>query len=191
MKTVAATAVVLAAVLAACSASPVPSVPSPSPAQPTPSPERPGRATPAVSPLNGSRLEGTWRTGTVTTAQVEETLRSAGLHRWIQPLRTLEDHPQAESAVFTLTIQGGTWDLDWAPDGAQPIPIDYGHSYEIDGDRVTVIDDSGRFNRYRWSVEGDTLQLTWLETTYPPYRDIPEEVFQRAFYTTAPFERQP
>jgi hypothetical protein len=30
---------------------------------------------------------------------------------------------------------------------------------------------------------------TWLETTYPGFKGIPEEVFQRALYMTADFRQ--
>jgi hypothetical protein len=39
-------------------------------------------------------------------------------------------------------------------------------------------------------VDGDTLTLTWLETTYGDYKGIPEEVFQTAFYMSGEFEKQ-
>jgi hypothetical protein len=44
------------------------------------------------------------------------------------------------------------------------------------------------FNEYRWSVEGTTLQLTWVDMNYGPRHGIPEEVFQTAFYMTNSFE---
>ena len=56
----------------------------------------------------------------------------------------------------------------------------------MDGDTV-VVSHGADSNTYRWSVEGGVLELTWLETTYPPYKGIPEEVFQRALYETADF----
>lgn len=176
--------VVLTAVAAGCGSSGESASGSPSPstqaeASPTPASEH-----------KKSPLEGTWRTGTVTLAEVEAMLREAGLQKWIQPFRTLpEEDPVAEENVFTLTIRAGNWDLDWEADGATPVPVDFGGHYEIEGNRVTNFhhDDS---NTFRWSVDGDTLTLTWLETTFGRYRGIPEEVLQRATYQTAPFKRQ-
>ena len=42
---------------------------------------------------------------------------------------------------------------------------------------------------YRWSIQGGTLRLTLLRDTGTD-AGIPDEVFQRAFYTAAPFQRQ-
>jgi hypothetical protein len=45
-------------------------------------------------------------------------------------------------------------------------------------------------NTYRWQVDHDTLMLHFVKSTLPGYRGIPDEVFQRALYMTAPFTRQ-
>jgi hypothetical protein len=59
----------------------------------------------------------------------------------------------------------------------------------VDESRVIVSheDDS---NVCLWSVDGDTLTLEWLDTTYPGYKGIPEEVFQVGLYMTEAFNRQ-
>jgi hypothetical protein len=63
-----------------------------------------------------------------------------------------------------------------------------GLRYEQDGDQI-VAGSEGDSNTYRWSVDGTYLPLTWQKTTYPPRLGIPEEVFQRALYMTAKFDR--
>jgi glucose/arabinose dehydrogenase len=150
-------------------------------------------ASSAESVAVASELEGTWRTRPLTPEDFEATLRAAGLHEWLQPFRAMAPD-DASSSVFVLTIRDGRWDLDEIRDGAPAVPIDWGHTYAIDGDVVTVnlvsVDDDA-FNRYRWDVEGDVLRLEWLESNVPPFEGIPEEVLQRALYTTAPFERRP
>jgi hypothetical protein len=40
------------------------------------------------------------------------------------------------------------------------------------------------------SQDADTLELRWPDTIHGAYRGIPEEVFQRALYETAEFEKQ-
>ena len=150
-------------------------------------------ASPVESTTTASELEGTWQTRPLTLADAEATLREAGLHEWLQPFRALTSD-EASSSVFVLTIRDGRWDLDEIRGGGPAVPIDWGHTYAIDGDIVTVSlvsvgDDA--VNRYRWEVEGDVLRLEWLESTVPPFEGVPEEVLQRALYTTAPFERRP
>jgi hypothetical protein len=157
--------------------------PSQAPATAPSSPSSPGASGDA-----GSALEGTWRTDPVSEADIEATLRDAGLQRWIQRLRELPDAAApVDSNVFVLEIRDGRWDLYWEADGTAPERLDYDAAYEVDGDTVTVSHE-GDFNRYRWSVVGDTLSLTWLDTTYGGYEGIPEKVFQTAFYMTATFE---
>ena len=126
----------------------------------------------------------------MSESDIEETLREAGLGKWIQPLRKLPANAApVESNVFVLEIAGGRWDLYWEPDGAAADQLDYDASYEVDGQTVTVSHE-GDFNKYRWSVDGNGLTLTWVDTTYGDYQGIPEEVFQTAFYMTTEFERQ-
>jgi hypothetical protein len=145
---------------------------------------------PSASANEAAALEGTWRTNVVSEADIESTLREAGLDEWIEPLRNLPaEDPPAESNVFILEVDSGLWDLSWEPDGGVAQEIDYDATYEVDGDTV-VVSHEGDYNTYRWSVDGKTLELEWLDTTYEPYQGIPEEVFQRAFYQTAEFEKQ-
>ena len=150
-------------------------------------------ASPVGSAATASELEGTWQTPPLTREDAEATLREAGLHEWLQPFRALAPDDES-SSVFVLTIRDGRWDLDEIRDGRPAVPIDWGHTYAIDGDIVTVnlvsVDDDA-FNRYRWDVDGDVLRLEWLESNVPPFEGVPEEVLQRALYTTAPFERRP
>ena len=155
------------------------------------SPAAPSAADPsATSSDEASLLEGTWRTDVITEAEIEVSLRDAGLDKWIEPLRGLPaGDPPAESNVFILEIGQGTWDLSWESNGAAAEPIDFDAQYEVDGSTVKVSHEAD-FNTYRWSIDGDTLTLTWLDTTYGSYEGIPEEVFQRAFYMTGRFERQ-
>jgi len=133
-------------------------------------------------------LEGAWRTGPVTPGDMEETLRAAGLGKWVRGFLEAEGDQPAET-VFVLEVQDGRWDLFREEDGAAAEPLDYDATYEVDGDTV-VVSHEGDTNTYRWSVEGDTLTIEWIETTYPDLGGVPEEVFQRAFYQSGTFERQ-
>lgn len=137
---------------------------------------------PAASPL-----EGTWRAGPVSLKETEATVRRYGLGRWVRDYR--DNAPFFGETVLTLTIESGAWDLYGKARGGQPEPIDYDAEYEIDGDTV-VFHHSDGSNTYRWEVDHDTLRLDFVRSTLPGYRDIPEEVFQRALYMTQAFTRQ-
>ena len=156
-------------------------------AAPTSMPEEQSpTASPAASPEAASRLEGTWVTGRVSERDIERTLRKHGLAKWIQRFRPVA--PIAADTVLILKIDEGTWDLYGKSKGAPREEIDYDADYELDGDTV-VVSHEGESNTYRWSVDDDTLRLTWLDTTYGGYKGIPEEVFQRALYMTEEFVR--
>ena len=134
-----------------------------------------------------SPLEGTWQAGPITLEETEATLRRHGLGRWVDDYR--ENAPFSGETVLTLTIESGAWDLYGASGDGEPEPIDYDAEYEIDGDTVVFHHADGS-NTYRWEVEDDTLRLHFVRSTLPGYEGIPDEVFQRALYMTATFERQ-
>ncbi len=48
---------------------------------------------------------------------------------------------------------------------------------------------AGTSNTLRWSVRDKVLDLTWLKGDAPPFKGVPDEVFQRALYMTAKFHR--
>jgi len=137
---------------------------------------------PAASPL-----EGTWRAGPITLEQTEATIRSHGVGRYVKDYRA--DPPFSDDTMLTLTIENGAWDLYGESGGGQPQPIDYDADYEIDGDTVTFHHSDGS-TTYNWEVDGDTLRLDYAESTMPRYNGVPDEVYQRALYMTAPFTRQ-
>ena len=134
---------------------------------------------------NGSPLEGTWRTGNVTAADMTAALSRAGLRKWIQPFRA--EAGLAHSNVFLLTLANGVWHQGWSQDGGPFVDNDDG-TYHIAGDTVSYYP-NGPSATYRWSIQGGTLRLTLLRDTGPG-AGIPDEVYQRAFYTAAPFQRQ-
>ena len=120
---------------------------------------------------NGSPLEGTWRTGNVTVADMTAVLSRAGLQKWIQPFRAEAD--LGHSNAFLLTIANGVWHEGWSTDGGPFVDNDDG-AYRIAGDTVTYYP-QGPSATYRWSIQGGTLRLTLIRNidTYP---GIPDEV---------------
>ena len=150
-------------------------------------PESPTRTAPASTPAAAAELEGSWHAGPISLEDTEATLRRHGLARYVEDYR--KNAPFAGDTMLSLTIENGAWDLYGESGGGRPEPIDYDAEYEIDGDTV-VFHHSDGSNTYRWSVDGDTLRLEFVESTLPGYKGIPDEVYQRALYMTAAFTRQ-
>ena len=160
---------------------------------------RSGSGTPAASAAdangnastltpNGSALEGIWRTGNLTVADMAVVLNRARLQKWIQPFRAKAG--LGHSNAFLLTIANGIWHEGWSVDGGPYADNDDG-SYRISGDTVVITHLTGAQTvTYRWSVQGGTLRLTFVGDTVSPYNGIPDQVYQRAFYTAAPFQRK-
>jgi hypothetical protein len=172
---------VTCAVLAACGSSGSTRSASPPPASSAPAATGNG----SHVGQNGSPLEGTWRTGNVTPADMTAVLSRAGLQKWIQPFRAETD--LGHSNAFLLTLANGVWHEGLSTDGGPFVDNDDG-PYRIAGDTVSYYP-NGPSATYRWSIQGGTLRLTLLRDTGPG-AGIPDEVFQRAFYTAAPFQRQ-
>ena len=112
-------------------------------------------------------------------------LSRAGLQKWIQRFRATAD--LGHSNVFLLTLANGVWHEGWSQDGGPFVDNDDG-TYRIAGDTVSYYPQEPSAT-YRWSVQGGTLRLTLLRDTNPG-SGIPDEVYQRANYTAAPFQRQ-
>ena len=143
--------------------------------------------TPAgASSAAGSRLEGMWRTATISQADAEATLRRVGLAKWIPQFRP--NTPFATPTTLVLTIKGGKWDLYGKPQGKPREPIDFNAKYVIRGNTVEKIHKSGS-TTLRWSVNQNVLTLRWLKTNEPAFAGIPDVVFQKALYHTKKFTR--
>jgi hypothetical protein len=155
-----------------------------------PSPTEAATAEP-VEAQDAAALEGTWRTGVVTREEMEAGLRAAGLEEWIEQFRELPaDEPPGDSNVLTLSLEDGRWATVWAEDENQGgDQIDLGR-FEVDGGRLVYLGEDWSTS-YEWTVNGDMLSLTLVDTDGPGHMGIPEEVFVRAFYTTESFQRQP
>jgi hypothetical protein len=144
-----------------------------------------GESATTTAAEDASPLEGTWRTEPVTVAEMADTLRETGLGEFIDDF---EKNAPISDAPTTLILEiKGDWDLTGQTEEGKTTDIDYDAEYKVDGDDVEVIHSEGS-NSFRWSVNGDVLNLTWLETTFG--KGVPpEEAFQRALYMTADFHR--
>jgi hypothetical protein len=132
-------------------------------------------------------LEGTWRTAPISPTDAEATLRRYGLAKWIKPFRPLV--PFGANTTLILDLHEAEWDLYGESANGRREEIDYDAGYVVTGDKVEKIHYTG-VTTYRWSLDGDTLTLEFLETTEPPIEGVPDEVFSHALYMTRDFERQ-
>ena len=132
-------------------------------------------------------LEGRWQTDPVTLADMEATLRDAGLEKHFD---TFERNAPISDAPTELILDvGDDWDLYGHGRGEPQAKIDYDAYYEVKGDTVVVTHSTGTSNTLRWSIRDDVLELTWLEGDAPPFRGTPDELYQRALYMAAEFHR--
>jgi hypothetical protein len=154
--------------------------------QATSEPEETTTDSASESPEETSPLTGTWKTQPISQQDYEATLRRFGLEKYIKRFRPLS--PIKSDTVLILHI-GEDWDLYGRYNGGPKKEIDYDADYAVRGNKVEVMHSEGS-QFHRWSVDGDTLKIEWLRTTLPPYKGIPEEVFQRTLYMTEEFKRQ-
>lgn len=150
----------------------------------SPAPSTTASAEPSESE---SELAGIWQTSVVSQSNMEAALRRHGLAEWIKEFRPVI--PFADDSVLILDLHEGEWDLYRKPNGGVREEIDYDAEYVVKGNEVKKIHATGE-TTYRWSVQGDTLTLEWLESTEPPFEGVPDEVFSTALYMTTDFERQ-
>jgi hypothetical protein len=173
----AAAAIVVAATLAACGSGSPPGQAGLTSAAPPP-------MTAGQSPA--SPVEGTWKTSPFGRAAIANTLTTAGLGAHIERFFRIDETP--DDLVIALRVQAGQWTAYRASGSGAPTVNDRG-IYTIDGNTLLYRPNAGGLNTYRWSVTGDELTLTFVSTTEPDYEGIPNDVFQRAFYTTVAFHR--
>jgi hypothetical protein len=175
----------IALLLSACSAGGIvtdPATPAHSAAPPVAS------TLPATSPeaSAASELEGVWHTGVVTPDDAMAALQAADLQQAAQPF--FEFWKIGRENVFTLRVSRGRWACYVSRDGGLSAEDDSG-SYTIDGDLVTIRHSDAGTDTLRWSVDGDTLTISYVSDTFPA--DIPrgEEVYQRVLYMSSPWTR--
>ncbi len=197
MRGIACISVAALLVLAACGGQspvgPTPTIPPPAQSQvsaatggPAPLQSQTGAA-PAASPASSrepSPLEGVWHTGVVTPDDAMAVLQAAGLQEYAQAFLNVFEF--GDENVFTLRISGGRWVLYWARDGGLAREDDSG-AYAIDGDTVTIRHNGGGTDTHQWSVNGDTLRITYVSDTFADDPQLPhfEEMAQRVLYMSS------
>lgn len=161
---------------------------SSTPTEPSPSPESSvAQSAPSAASSEASELEGVWHTGVVTRDDMRRALQDAGLQEYIQPFFAF--WKPGETNVFTLRVFGGHWRLYWSKDGGTAVEEDSG-PYTISGDTVSIShNDTEGSDTHRWSVNGDTLTITYLSDTIDAPVPHGEEVYQRVLYMSSPWTR--
>jgi hypothetical protein len=131
-------------------------------------------------------LRGTWRTRPVTVADMANTLRAAGLGETVGGFE--QNAPISDAPTSLILDLKDDWDLYGQAQGEPRKQIDYDAIFDVEGKTIVVHHSAGS-NTFSWSVRGDVLRLTWLQTTIGSSKGVPEEAFQRALYMTAAFHR--
>lgn len=156
-------------------------------ATPPPATAQQSSSTTTTSSEPAAPLEGTWRTAPISPRDVEATLRRFGLAKWIEQFRPLM--PLGANTTLILDLHEGEWDLYGESPNGRREEIDFDAGYVVKGDSVEKIHYTG-VTTYRWSLDGDTLTLEFVESTEPPSGGVPDEVYSHALYMTREFERQ-
>ena len=135
-------------------------------------------------------IEGTWRTGPRSRQMVADALTAAGFQQWVTPFLALPGtYGVSDNEAIVLRILNGYWTGYRAVAGGPP-QVNDRQTTTVHGDTITIFPvTGGATTTYQWSVVGDQLTLTFVSGTPAPFAGIPDEVFQRAFYTVVPFQR--
>ncbi len=127
-----------------------------------------------------------WHTGVVTPDDAMAALQAAGLQQNAQAFFDFWDI--GKENVFTLRIAGGRWACFRSKDGGLAVEEDFG-VYSISGNTVSIKHGDDGADTHEWSVDGDTLTITYQSDTFP--QDVPngEETYQTVLYMSSPWTR--
>jgi hypothetical protein len=143
----------------------------------------------ATAPSTATPLEGTWTIEEVTTAEALAALREHGFGRHELGI-FLNEVGAAEWFGLSLKFASPDYTLFGSPDGGELAPWDYGSSFTVEGDILTLMySSSGGTTTFRWTIEGDRLELELLEDTQPDYLGLETDVWVAALFTSEPFVR--
>lgn len=146
----------------------------------------PGQIGPTPGIRSPSPVEGTWKTQPFGRSAIAATLMAAGLGQHVDQFFQTDRTP--EDLVISIRIDASQFTAYRENGGGVPTVNDRG-TYTLERGTLLYRPNSGGVNTYTWSVSGDQLKLTFVSTTEPDYEGLPNDVFQRAFYTTASFHR--
>lgn len=143
----------------------------------------------ATATRTTTALEGTWAIEEVTAEEALAALRERGFGRHELGI-FLGEVGASEWFGLTLKFAGGDYTLFGSPDGAELAPWDYGSTFTVDGDILTLVySTGGGTTTFRWTIVGDRLELELIEDTQPDYLGLPTDVWVAALFTSEPFVR--
>ncbi len=123
-------------------------------------------------------VDGKWQTATITPADVRTFLEAEGLGGAADAVVAANAYPTS----FIVSMDGNLYGVTDA-DGTY---VDSGF-LSVDGDRVTFDPKNTTGDVvYTWSMEGDTLILTFVSDSSPDYKGFPDEAFNRTIYELSP-----
>ena len=131
-----------------------------------------------------SVLDGTWRSEPVSFADMARRLRAAGLGEWVPHLRRQLRPFDAREAQLVIEDEQVAYRLPGR------VVEQWGFS-DRDGRLFLVAANAQTFTTYALTLSDDRRTMT-LELLRPgsfTWGGIPLEVYQTAYYTTAPFHR--
>lgn len=140
----------------------------------------------AIAPASKvSPLDGKWRTAVITKQDVRSFLAEIRLSEAADVVAA--EYPQ----IFTFSVNAGQYGTVSARvAGGTAEGVDSG-VIEVDGNRLILIAEGGGQVVYTWTLDGDTLQLTYVSDTFPDVGGIADEAFGRAIYEASPMTPAP
>lgn len=128
-------------------------------------------------------IDDTWRIR-LTRADIRDRLQQAGLASWTEDLFRTDQVGGAATWIWTFDSTAGRARGLWLyPDGAWR--TGWTGPLTVEGERLTIGDDDyGTTDTFRWRVDGRQLVLSYVESTGPDVRGIPEKVYAHAYFTT-------
>jgi hypothetical protein len=151
----------------------------------------PGDIPPATAPSphdTTPAAQGAWQSPPLSLTAIQDTLRAGGLEHWFE--QWLASSGFQQDTVINLYLDGGEWLAEKAAAGEPPVAIDRG-TFTTEDDGLRYTPSSGGTNTFQWTITGDQLDLELVSSTEPAYLGVPGEVYQRAIYTVATFNRIP
>ena len=150
----------------------------------------PAPSAPSPSASSGGPLAGRWTTEPLTRETVRVHLTALGYDQYAD--QVVAELPQRRFRLRVYVAGPGQWVLwSWGRGGKE---VYYDHARPTtDGARLFLDPLGTSFEggtTYEMQRSGTELRLTFLKTDEPTTDGVPGAVWQQAFYTVAPFDRE-
>jgi hypothetical protein len=148
-----------------------------------------GSATVSLSVEPAAPLEGAWRSGKVTVADLYAAGEKVGLSR-SETKAEFWGAPSVLPLTFEITIKDGNWiEIEIAADGDEE--IGWHGTYEIGDDGTVIATDPCGSITYEYVISDDTLTIDMVEDECLGFTDTNEGelLAQTLIYESTPFTR--